>query len=45
MCGPKDTAQMRAALKSLELGPLDNEEMERIQAIGDYVYKHTGKFF
>jgi predicted aldo/keto reductase-like oxidoreductase len=45
MCGPKNTDQMQTALKSLELGPLNDEEMERIHSIGDYVYKHSGKFF
>jgi aryl-alcohol dehydrogenase-like predicted oxidoreductase len=45
MCGPKNTDQMQTALKSLELGPLNDEEIERIRYIGDYVYKHSGKFF
>ena len=45
MCGPRDTSQMREALKSLELGPLDDEELNRVQIIGDYVHAHTGKFF
>jgi predicted aldo/keto reductase-like oxidoreductase len=45
MCGPKNTTQVQEALKSLELGPLNDEEMERVRSIGNYVYKHTGKFF
>lgn len=39
MCGPRDLSQMREALKTLELGPLNNEEMERIKKIGDYIHK------
>ncbi len=45
MCGPKDVAQMREALRALELGPLSQEELERMRRIGDYVHAHTGKFF
>lgn len=45
MCGPKDTAQMREALRILELGPLNDDELERIRKIGDYVHDHAGKFF
>ena len=45
MCGPKDILQMREALKSLELGPLDEEELNRVRRIGDHVHAHTGKFF
>lgn len=45
MCGPKDTAQMKEALRTLELGPLNREEVERMRKIGDYVHAHTRKFF
>jgi aryl-alcohol dehydrogenase-like predicted oxidoreductase len=45
MCGPKDTPQMREALKSLELGPLNEDELDRVRMIGDYVHAHSGKFF
>jgi len=45
MCGPRDTDQMREALEVLELGPFSQEEMERIGKIGDYVHKHTSRFF
>ncbi|MBW2358978.1 MAG: hypothetical protein JRF21_09900 [Deltaproteobacteria bacterium] len=45
MCGPKDIAQMREALRTLKLGPLNQEEIERMRKIGDYVHAHTGKFF
>jgi predicted aldo/keto reductase-like oxidoreductase len=45
MCGPKDTVQMKEALRTLELGPLSREEVERMRKIGDYVHAHTRKFF
>ncbi len=45
ICGPKDTAQMKEALRTLELGPLNDDELERIRKIGDYVHDHAGKFF
>jgi aryl-alcohol dehydrogenase-like predicted oxidoreductase len=45
MCGPKDIAQMREALRTLELGPLDQEELERMRKTGDYLHAHTSKFF
>jgi len=45
MCGPKDIAQMREALRTLKLGPLNQEEIERMRKIGDYVHAHTSKFF
>jgi len=38
LCGPKDEAQMKEALKTLELGPLNIEEMERMRKIGDYLH-------
>ncbi|MFC1885057.1 aldo/keto reductase [Thermodesulfobacteriota bacterium] len=45
MCGPKNENQMQEALKTLDLGPLDEDELERMRRIGDYVHAHTGKFF
>jgi predicted aldo/keto reductase-like oxidoreductase len=45
MCGPKDTAQMREALRTLELGPLNEEELKRMGKIGAFVHAHTRKFF
>ena len=38
MCGPKDLAQMREALLTLDLGPLSVEEMARMRRIGDYIH-------
>ena len=37
MTGPKDREQMREALTTLELGPLNEEEIQRMQRIGDAV--------
>jgi len=41
--GPKNTHQMREALKALDLGPLSDEEMVRVRRIGDYVHDHYRK--
>jgi predicted aldo/keto reductase-like oxidoreductase len=45
LCGPKNREQMREALRTLELGPLSAEELERVRKIGDYVHQHAGPFF
>jgi predicted aldo/keto reductase-like oxidoreductase len=45
MCGPKNRDQMKEALRTLELGPLDDKELERMKKIGDYVHAHTRGFF
>jgi len=44
MCGPKNIAEMRAALPAVDLGPLGNEDMQRMKRIGDYV-RSTNKRF
>jgi len=44
LCGPRNMEQMRAALPALELGPLGEEDMERMKRIGDYVHQHTRNF-
>jgi len=44
MCGPKNMDQMRAALPTLEQGPLGEEDMERMKRIGDYVHKMNKRF-
>jgi aryl-alcohol dehydrogenase-like predicted oxidoreductase len=41
--GPKNTQQMREALKVLDLGPLSEEELVRVRGIGDYVHDHYKK--
>lgn len=46
LTGPSDVHQMREALTALDKGPLDSDEMKRIQFIGDYVHKKSkGPFF
>ena len=45
LCGPKNTEQMREDLQTLELGPLDQKDMERMRKIGDHVHAKTIKFF
>jgi predicted aldo/keto reductase-like oxidoreductase len=45
MCGPKDRAQMQEALRTLDLGPLGEEELACMRRIGDHVHAHTGRFF
>ena len=44
LCGPQDIGQVRDALQTLELGPLDSGDMERMKRIGDYV-RSTNKRF
>jgi aryl-alcohol dehydrogenase-like predicted oxidoreductase len=41
VCGPKNEAQMKEALRTLELGPLNAEEIARMIRIGDHVRAHT----
>jgi aryl-alcohol dehydrogenase-like predicted oxidoreductase len=38
LTGPKTTEQMRENLKAVEMGPLNDEEMDRIRKIGSYIY-------
>jgi aryl-alcohol dehydrogenase-like predicted oxidoreductase len=45
MSGPKDMAQMREALRAVELGPLSGEELERMKRIGDHIHAHAEKPF
>jgi len=40
MAGPKNLEEMREALAALQLGPLSEEEMARMQRIGDYIHSH-----
>jgi aryl-alcohol dehydrogenase-like predicted oxidoreductase len=39
LTGPKTIDQMRENLDVIERGPLNEEEMKRMQRIGDYLYK------
>ncbi len=38
LCGPSDREQMQEALRALDAGPLEPEEMQRLRRIGDHVY-------
>jgi aryl-alcohol dehydrogenase-like predicted oxidoreductase len=38
MSGPANTEQMREALRALELGPMNDEELARMRRIGDAMY-------
>jgi aryl-alcohol dehydrogenase-like predicted oxidoreductase len=45
LCGPADAEQMDEALRALDRGPLDDEEMARICHIGDFIYgRYSPKF-
>ena len=44
LCGPRNMDQMRAALPALELGPLAEDNLERMKRIGDHVRSNTRKF-
>ncbi|MEJ2167822.1 MAG: hypothetical protein P8X90_20045 [Desulfobacterales bacterium] len=44
LCGPRNIDQMREAMPALELGPLGQEDMERMKRIGDYVHSHNRRF-
>lgn len=44
-CGPKTDAEMQGALKALDGGPMDEEELARMRAIGAYVHGRHGRFF
>ena len=38
LCGPANGEQMREALGALDAGPLDADEIARMQRIGDHLY-------
>lgn len=44
MCGPKTHDQMKEALRALELGPLHDQEMQKMHRVGDYLHAHGGRF-
>ncbi len=45
LCGPKDSDQMEIALKTLDMGPLEPPEIQRMQRIGDHIHQHGKGFF
>ncbi len=38
LCGPSNREEMQEAVRALDAGPLDAEEMARMKRIGDHVY-------
>jgi aryl-alcohol dehydrogenase-like predicted oxidoreductase len=44
VCGPNSMKQLKEDLTALELGPMSEEEMQRMRRIGDYVYKKESPF-
>ena len=38
LCGPANREQMQEAMRALDGGPLEPDEMQRMQRIGDHVY-------
>jgi predicted aldo/keto reductase-like oxidoreductase len=38
LCGPANREQMQEALRAIEAGPLDADEMARMHRVGDHVY-------
>jgi aryl-alcohol dehydrogenase-like predicted oxidoreductase len=42
MTGPKTAEELEGGMKAMDLGPLSDEEMERIRRIGKYVYGKQG---
>jgi aryl-alcohol dehydrogenase-like predicted oxidoreductase len=45
MSGPKNQEEMREALAALQLGPLSEEEMDRMKRIGAYIYTNHKRLF
>ncbi len=45
LCGPKNVNEMREALKTLDMGPMDDAELNRMKKIGDHVHASSSTFF
>jgi len=45
MCGPRDIGEMQMALSALDLGPFDDDKMNRVRRIGDHIHSHSKGFF
>jgi aryl-alcohol dehydrogenase-like predicted oxidoreductase len=41
VCGPNRMEQLKEDLEALELGPMSEEELDRMRRIGDHVYKNV----
>ncbi len=39
LTGPKTREEMNEALKTLDLGPMEDEELKRMRRIGDYIHR------
>ena len=44
LCGPRDMAQMDAALKTLDSPPMDDAEQARMRSIGDHIHRQRSFF-
>jgi hypothetical protein len=45
LCGPANREQMQEALRALDAGPLDADEMAHMHRLGDHVYaRHKPQF-
>jgi predicted aldo/keto reductase-like oxidoreductase len=45
LCGPANMAQMQEAFIALDKGPLNPDEVKRVQLIGDYIHKASKGLF
>jgi len=41
VCGPNSMEQLKEDLEAIELGPMSEEELDRMRRIGDHVYKNV----
>ena len=41
VCGPNSMEQLKEDLEALDLGPMSEEELDRMRRIGDHVYKNV----
>ena len=41
VCGPNSMEQLKEDLEALELGPMSEEELDRMRRIGDHVYRNV----
>ncbi len=44
MCGPSNMEQMQQALEALQTGPMSEEQLQRMRAIGDHVHRQRSFF-
>ncbi len=41
ICGPNNMKELHEDVSALERGPMDEDELARMKAIGDHVYQHV----